>query len=92
MSFDLGFHERAAVVALLAAPHSREQLDRVARCSNSPNVVMKLRRRGIEISTQRVVFEGPSGRKSWHGRYELSSEGRQRARELLGNEPEGNPQ
>lgn len=37
--------QRRVLLALLAGPQTREQLDRVAGASNAPDVVMKLRRR-----------------------------------------------
>jgi len=43
-----------AIAALMARPQRREQLDAVAGCSNSPELVAELRRRGLSVPCQRV--------------------------------------
>lgn len=42
------------LAALLVSPRPREHLDAIAGCSNAPDEVMQLRRKGLEIPCQRV--------------------------------------
>jgi hypothetical protein len=88
MTAHLTFCERLALRALLAAPHSRAELDRAARARNSPHCVLGLRAAGVGIHTERVPCVTLSGRRGWFGRYSLTSEGRVKGRELLGNRTE----
>jgi len=47
-----------AIAALLRRPMPREHLDREAGCSNGPDLVLELRRRGLSIPCKRVtVFD-----------------------------------
>jgi hypothetical protein len=43
-----------AIQALLTRPQTREHLDAVAGCSNSPELVAELRRRGLDVPCERV--------------------------------------
>jgi hypothetical protein len=43
-----------ALAALLASPQPREVLDSRAGCSNSPELVAELRRRGLDLPCQRT--------------------------------------
>ena len=43
-----------AIHALLTRPMPREHLDRAAGCSNAPELVAELRRRGLEVPCERV--------------------------------------
>jgi len=43
-----------AIHALQTRPMPREQLDRAAGCSNAPELVAELRRRGLEIPCQKI--------------------------------------
>ncbi len=43
-----------AIQALMTRPLPREQLDRVAGCSNGPELVAELRRRGLELLCTRT--------------------------------------
>lgn len=42
------------LVALLLRPRPREELDRIAGCSNGPELVAELRRRGLELPCSRT--------------------------------------
>ena len=46
--------ELRAINALMQHPMPREKLDREAGCSNSPELVSNLRRKGLEIPCERV--------------------------------------
>jgi hypothetical protein len=47
--------------ALLLSPITREQLDRIAGCSNGPELVAQLRRLGLEIPCPRVKKKDRDG-------------------------------
>ena len=62
---------------------SREQLDRAAKASNSPDVVMRLRRAGFKISTRMQPFSLPDGSVGHYGVYRLEPESRIAAMQRL---------
>ena len=43
-----------ALAVLLRRPLSREALDHIAGCSNGPDLVAELRRRGLEVPCERI--------------------------------------
>ena len=70
-------HLRALAV-LLKRPISRENLDSIAGCSNAPELVAELRRRGLdgELLCERIQFLDRDGRKCRPGTYYLTPKGR----------------
>ena len=68
-------HLRVLTV-LLRRPVTRQELDNVAGCSNSPDLVAELRRRGIAIRCERIEFIDRDGRKCRPGVYQLTGKGR----------------
>ena len=62
---------------------SREELDRAAKVSNSPDVVMKLRRMGFVISIRMQPFSLPDGSVGHYGVYRLEPESRLAAMQLI---------
>lgn len=68
-------HLRALTV-LIRRPISRQELDNVAGCSNSPELVAELRRRGLDIGCERIEFIDRDGRKCRPGVYFLTDKGR----------------
>lgn len=56
---------------LLSRPLTREQLDKVAGCSNGPDVVNNLRRRGLGIPCERIYFKDRDGKACRPGVYSL---------------------
>lgn len=64
----------------------REQIDRIAKASNGPDVVMRLRGKLGEdaIETERVDTLDADGRPSNPGRYRITGKGRQVVARLLG--------
>ena len=70
--------QRRALTALLERPRSREELDRIAGTSNSPDLVSRLRQRGILILCQHVTHTDRDGVKGWHGVYRLPASERER--------------
>lgn len=62
-----------AIQTLLARPASRETLDRVAGCSNSPELIAELRRRGLEAPCERIRFIDRDGKICRPGVYSLTA-------------------
>ena len=50
-----------AIAALLRRPMPRENLDTEAGCSNGPELVAELRRRGLEVPCERINFVDRDG-------------------------------
>ncbi|WP_250519623.1 hypothetical protein [Caballeronia sp. NCTM1] len=72
------------VHGLLARPRlTREQLDRVAGCSNGPDLVHELRRKGLQIPCVRVSAVDRDGKLIRHGIYSFSDRDRRSARAWL---------
>lgn len=67
-----------ALALLLQRPAKREELDRAAGCSNGPELVAELRRRGLELPCERVDAIDRDGRHCKPGIYSLSNKDRRR--------------
>lgn len=67
-----------ALATLLQRPISRENLDSIAGCSNAPELVAELRRRGLdgELLCERIQFIDRDGRPCRPGTYYLTPKGR----------------
>ena len=67
-----------AIAVLLKRPISRENLDAIAGCSNGPELVAELRRRGLEgeLLCERIAFTDRDGRPCRPGVYHLTAKGR----------------
>ena len=71
-------HLRALAV-LLRRPVPREQLDSIAGCSNGPELVAELRRRGLgddHLPCERIKFIDRDGNVCRPGVYSLTEKGR----------------
>jgi hypothetical protein len=66
-----------AIKALLKAPCKREDLDRIAGASNSPELVACLRRRGLRIPCMMVEGVDRDGVKVKYGVYSFDEQDRQ---------------
>ena len=72
------------MLALLNGPRTREECDRLAPASNSPNVIMELRRKlKLELPCERVPFVTKDGEASWYGRYHATPDDKAKIREIL---------
>lgn len=67
-----------AIHALMTRPMPREQLDRAAGCSNGPELVAELRRRGLELPCDRVEALDRDGRPCKPGVYNLTNADRRK--------------
>lgn len=61
-----------AIQALLTNPQPREQIDLRVGCSNAPDLIAKLRRRGLEIPCQRTPCIDRDGYEVKRGIYYLT--------------------
>lgn len=68
--------QRRALEALWNGARMRESLDRIAGCSNAPQLVSDLRDKGIDIDCTLVDSVDRDGRPCKPGRYELTDKGR----------------
>lgn len=69
----LAHREATALRCLAVCTHSREQLDRAAGVSNSPDVIMRLRRMGFMIACTRRRATDKHGKPCYPGDYTLST-------------------
>ena len=61
-----------ALAALLRRPQPRESLDREAGCSNAPELMAELRRRGLDAPCERISFIDRDGKPCRPGVYSLT--------------------
>ena len=62
--------------ALMERPRMREELDRIAGCSNGPELVAELRRLGLDVQCLKMTRTDRDGKPCRPGRYILTETGR----------------
>ncbi|MDZ7585529.1 MAG: hypothetical protein U0938_11975 [Thiobacillus sp.] len=67
-----------AIPALLTRSHPREHLDTVVGCSNSPELVAELRRRGLDVPCDRVPDFDRDGKPIRRGVYYFTKSDRRK--------------
>ncbi len=67
-----------ALALLLQRPAKREEIDSRAGCSNAPELVAELRRRGLEVPCERVPALDRDGRLCRPGVYHLTASDRRK--------------
>lgn len=72
-----------AIHALMTRPQRREHLDAIAGCSNSPELIAELRRRGLDAPCQRVPDIDRDGRPIKRGVYHFVNSDRRKLNEWL---------
>lgn len=75
-------HLRALPV-LLRRPILRKELDHIAGCTNSPELIAELRRRGLEIPCDRIDFIDRDGFPCKPGVYSLTDADRRKVRKWM---------
>ena len=65
-------HQRVLAL-LLQRPARREEIDRAAGCSNAPDLIGELRRRGLELPCERVEALDRDGRPCRPGVYHATA-------------------
>ncbi len=77
---------RALIALVYRDCVSREDLDRLAGCTNSPDLVAQLKKRcGLDIQMREVHTKDRDGRSTWFGVYSLAIEDKYRVRQWLVN-------
>ena len=66
------------IQALLTRPLPREHLDQVAGCSNGPELIAELRRRGLKAPCERTKKKDRDLFDCWPGVYHLTEQDRRR--------------
>ncbi len=79
----LSSREKRAVNALLNRPIMRENLDAIAGCSNSPELVAGLRRKGLSVPCDRVERYDKDGNVCYPGQYSFTNEDKQIVRDWV---------
>lgn len=74
-----------AIQALLTRPLPREQLDQVAGCSNGPELVAELRRRGLTVPCSRTKKKDRDLFDCWPGVYHFTQADRRKLTEWKRN-------
>ena len=72
-----------ALAVLLRRPLSREALDHIAGCSNGPELVAELRRRGLDVPCERIRFIDRDGCPCRPGVYSLTIADRRKVQAWL---------
>lgn len=67
-----------ALALLLQRPAKREEIDSRAGCSNAPELVAELRRRGLDVPCERVPALDRDGRPCRPGVYHLTASDRRK--------------
>jgi hypothetical protein len=75
--------EKRAVNALFNRPIMREDLDNIAGCSNGPELVAGLRRKGLSVPCDRVERFDKDGNACYPGQYSFTAEDKQIVRNWL---------
>ena len=76
MKRPLNPRQSRAINALRNHPVMRENLDTIVGCSNGPDLIAGLRRKGLEIPCDRVERYDKDGNACYPGQYSFTSEDR----------------
>lgn len=77
------------LTALLRRPLTRENVDTVAGCSNGPELVAELRRRGLELPCKRIKFVDRDGLICRPGVYFMTAADRRKVHQWQARRPKG---
>ncbi len=72
-----------AIHALMTSPVPREHLDHAIGCSNAPDLVAELRRRGLDVPCARIETLDRDGRPCKPGVYHLTEHDRRKLNRWL---------
>lgn len=78
-----------AIAALLRRPMPRESLDKEAGCSNSPELVAELRRRGLDVPCERIKFIDRDGHPCRPGVYRITESDQRKLNRWLASRQKG---
>lgn len=71
------------IFAAMARSRKREEVDRIAGCSNAPELVAELRRRGLDFPCDRVPAIDRDGYPIRYGVYHLTDSDRRKVNKWL---------
>ena len=77
------------IFALLTRPRPREEIDNIAGCSNGPELVAELRRRGLELPCARTKKKDRDFFDCWPGVYHFTQQDRRRVFKWLAQRRKG---
>ncbi|MBK5204065.1 MAG: hypothetical protein JJD98_01245 [Polaromonas sp.] len=72
-----------AIQALMTHPTPREHVDQIAGCSNGPELIAELRRRGLEVPCSRTKKKDRDLFDCWPGVYYFTQQDRRRVNQWL---------
>ncbi len=78
-----------AVAGMMKRPMPRKELDKWAGCSNGPDLIAELRRRGLEVRCERVRFIDRDGVSCRPGVYHLTAADRRKINAWLVEREQG---
>ena len=78
-----------AIAALLRRPMPRESLDKEVGCSNGPELVAELRRRGLETPCKRIKFIDRDGQLCRPGVYHFTDSDRRKVNRWMASRQKG---
>lgn len=78
-----------AIHALNTRPMPREHLDRAVGCSNGPELVAELRRRGLEVPCTRIEAIDRDGKPCKPGVYNLTEKDRRKVHRWMASRQKG---
>lgn len=73
----LSLRERRVINVLSTRPIMRKNLDAIAGCSNGPELVAGLRRKGLSVPCKRVERYDKDGNACYPGQYCFTNEDKQ---------------
>ena len=74
------------ICALVSGSRNREELDSIAGASNVPDAIAALRRKGLDIPSDREPVRDRDGLTVYRGRYRFTNADRDRTRHIWGAE------
>jgi len=78
-----------AIAALLRRPQPRESLDHEVGCSNGPELIAELRRRGLDAPCERIDFIDRDGKPCRPGVYSFTIADRRKIYAWMGERNKG---
>lgn len=79
----LSSREKRVISALSNHPVMRENLDAIAGCSNGPELIACLRRKGLSVPCERIESYDKDGNTCYPGQYSFTQKDKQIAREWM---------
>lgn len=83
MKRNLNPRQTRTLRALMNNSQMRKNIDQIAGCSNSPELISQLRHKGLEIPCERVERFDRDGNACWPGLYQLTPEDKAIVRDWL---------